>query len=95
VLSAGELHHRGLEHSNAGRHAAARTLFKRALTRAGAAGDAERAARVTISLAHVEAELGTVDQGLQVCRSVLDGVDQTPEVRGLALAQQGLLQMGG
>ncbi len=93
MLSAGELHHRGLDHSNAGRHAAARALFRRALNRAEATNDPDCAARITISLAHVEAELGTASQGLTVCRSVLDRPELATEVRGLALAQQGLLQM--
>ncbi len=93
MLSAEVLHRRGLEHSNAGRHAAARALFKKALTRAEAIADADRAARITISLAHVEAELGTAELGLTICGSVLDRPDLSTEVRGLALAQQGLLQM--
>ncbi len=90
MLSASELHRRGLRLSNAGRHAAARVTFRQALTRTD---DRERIARITVSLAHVEAELGTAERGLELCSRVLRSRSLPSEVRGLALGQLGLLQM--
>ena len=90
MLSAADLHERGLRQSNSGRHAAARVTFRRALDRAVTQEDI---ARISLSLAHVEAELGTSEQGLQLCQAVLETQGLSSEVRGLALGQLGLLQM--
>ncbi|TWP38981.1 CHAT domain-containing protein [Leekyejoonella antrihumi] len=90
MLSAVELHQRGLEASNAGRHATARKAFQQALSRAE---NNETRARIELSLAYTEAELGTIDDGLARCGRALDLPDVPDLVRGLIWSQLGLLHM--
>jgi tetratricopeptide (TPR) repeat protein len=90
VLSASDLHARGLEESNAGRHARARQLFRRALDRADVP---DVRAGVLLSLAHVEAERGSVADGLSLCDEALAETDLSPGLTGRITAQQGLLKM--
>jgi tetratricopeptide (TPR) repeat protein len=84
------LHARGLEESNAGRHARARQLFRRALDRADAP---DVRAGVLLSLAHVEAERGSVADGLSLCDEALAEADLSSGLTGRITAQQGLLRM--
>ncbi|MGH3471249.1 MAG: CHAT domain-containing protein [Nocardioidaceae bacterium] len=88
MLSAVELHRRGLEKCNAGRYDAARKLLLRAEI---ATAPGELRARIQVTLAHVEAELGTAERGLEICRTALDNPGLASEVRGLILSQTGLL----
>lgn len=90
MLTAAELHRRGLEASNAGRHAQARQLLTRALDR-DAAPDTR--ARTLLTLAHVESELGSRDIGLARCDQALDLPAVSESVRGLVYSQRGLLLM--
>ena len=90
MLSAEELHRRGLEHSNAGRFTSARALFRRALDRAR---EPDTIARVKLSLGYVEAELGSTDQGLALCREALAVPGLSRQVRGLAESQVALLHV--
>ena len=90
MLSASDLHARGLEESNAGRHARARQLFRRALDRADAP---DVRAGVLLSLAHVEAERGSVADGLALCEEALAETDLSSGLTGRITAQQGLLRM--
>lgn len=90
MLTASELHARGVVASNQGRHAQARTLLRRALDRAV---DDDTRARALLSLAHVESELGSRDQGLALCGEALRTAAASPEVRGLVHSQRGLLLM--
>ena len=90
MLSSAELHTRGLEASNAGRHALARRLLDRALERST---DAETTARILLSLAHVRSELGGRDEGLALCARALDIADLPAELTGLVQSQRGLLLM--
>ncbi|HET8599486.1 MAG TPA: CHAT domain-containing protein [Segeticoccus sp.] len=90
MLGAGELHRRGLESANAGRHRAARRDYLLALQRAT---DDETIARIELSLAYVESELGTAARGLELCHHALALPDIPDEVRGLVHGQLGMLQM--
>jgi tetratricopeptide (TPR) repeat protein len=90
MLSAEELHGRGLARSNAGRYASARQLFRRALARADVP---DTIARVKLSLGYVEAELGSTAQGLALCAEALTEPGLSRQVRGLVESQIALLQM--
>lgn len=90
MLSAEELHRRGLALSNAGRYTSARRQFTLALSRATLP---DTVARVTLSLAYVEAELGSTDAGLARCAEALAVAGIGQQVRGLVHSQIALLQM--
>jgi tetratricopeptide (TPR) repeat protein len=90
VLSAVELHQRGLAASNAGRFHHARSTFRRALDRAT---DGVARARITLSLAHTESELGRSVDGIELCLHALSIPELPTEVQGLIHAQLGLLYM--
>jgi tetratricopeptide (TPR) repeat protein len=90
VPSAAELHRQGLDQSNSGRYGTARRIFRRALARADTP-DLE--ARIRLSLAYVELELGSPDEGLTMCRSALALKGISSEVGGLVHSQLGLLQL--
>ncbi len=90
MLSAEELHRRGLELSHAGRYTSARLQFRRAMERAQAP---DTVARVRLSLAYVEAELGSTDQGLSLCAEALAVPGVSRQVRGLVESQVALLQL--
>ncbi len=90
MLSAEELHRRGLALSNAGRYTSARSLFRRGLERAERP---DTVARVKLSLAYVEAELGSTDDGLAMCADALRTPRIGRHVRGLVESQIALLKM--
>ncbi|HET7304569.1 MAG TPA: CHAT domain-containing protein [Segeticoccus sp.] len=90
MLSAGELHRRGLENANAGRHRSARRDYALALQRAD---DDETVAQVELSLAYVESELGTAERGLELCHHALGLEGISPRLQGLAWSQLGMLHM--
>lgn len=90
MLSAEELHRRGLARSNAGRYTAARSLFRQALERARVP---DTVAQIKLSLAFVEAELGSNAQGLALCAEALATAGLSRHVRGLVESQVGLIQM--
>jgi tetratricopeptide (TPR) repeat protein len=90
VLSAEELHRRGLACSNTGRYTSARLLYRRALQRAA---EPETVARIKLSLAYVEAELGSTDQGLALCAEALTEPGIGALVRGLIESQLALLHV--
>ncbi len=92
MLTAADLHSRGLEESNAGRHASGRRIFRQALERADV-HDADLLARIQLSLAHVEAELGSAAQGLEISIGALQAPGLSRQVRGLIHSQLGLLHM--
>jgi tetratricopeptide (TPR) repeat protein len=90
VLTAADLHQRGLLASNAGRHRRARGLFDAALERCD---DDETRARILLSLAHVASELGSRQEGLKLCDEAL-AVGAVPlDLVGLVQSQRGLLLM--
>jgi tetratricopeptide (TPR) repeat protein len=88
VLSASELHRRGLEHTNAGRNRQALRLFDQALDRDP---DDELAARILLSLAYVRFELGSTDQALDLCGQALQIAGISDQARGLVESQVGLI----
>ncbi len=90
MLSAVELHARGLRAANAGRHARAKADFERALARSP---DAEISARCLLSSAHIAAELGSQQEGLELCEAALGYAAQESSLAGLAHSQMGLLHM--
>lgn len=90
MLSAQELYERGRVLGNSGRHAAAKQLLTRAAPRAESR---ELRARIELSLAYTESELGTHTVGIQLCKSALAYDDITPLVRGLIWSQLGMLYM--
>jgi len=90
VLSAEELHQRGVVAINSGRVRAARKLLERAIER-DAGGDL--LARIEVSLAYVVSEIGDPERGRLLCRSALERPGLEPQTRGIAQSQQGLLEM--
>lgn len=90
MLTADELRERGLEASNAGRHAKARGLLTRALQRSD---DGVVTARVLTSLAHVESELGDRESGLALCDRALAIKGLPADVVGTIHSQRGLVLM--
>lgn len=91
MLSAGELHQRGVAATNAGRYAPAGRLLRRALERA--AGDPRLAAEVESSLAHLEAETGDTEAALGRCESILARDGLARATRGSVLSQRAMLLM--
>lgn len=90
MLSAEELHARGVEAINSGRIRTARTPLRTALTRT--ADDALLGA-IEASLAYVEAETGQRDEARRLCSSALDRAGLDAETRGSIHAQRALLSM--
>ncbi|MEZ5194418.1 MAG: CHAT domain-containing tetratricopeptide repeat protein [Nocardioides sp.] len=90
MLSAEELHRRGLTASAAGRFAEARRWLTRAHARAA---DPNLAAQIEVSLAYVNAETGQGDEGLRLCRQALSRPTISARTRGIARSQAGLLLM--
>ncbi len=90
MLTAADLHRRGLASSNAGRYTSARVLFRRALERAELP---DTIAQVKLSLAYVEAELGSTQQGLTLCAEALEVPGLSRQLRGLVESQIALLHM--
>jgi tetratricopeptide (TPR) repeat protein len=90
VATAEELHRRGVDALNRGRHAAARRHLEQA--RSGLpAGDLR--ARVEASLAYVLAETGDPGAALSLCREALAWRGLEPGTRGVLLRQIGLVEM--
>jgi CHAT domain len=90
MLSAEELYRRGLARTNAGRYSSARVLLRNALARAV---QPDTVARVKLSLAYVEAELGHADHGLSLCADALRTPGLSRQVRGLVESQVAGLYM--
>ena len=90
MLSAAELHRRALVEGEASRYGRARSLLLKALDRHPAD---EVQARIELSLAYVESERGSVDDGLHQCERALRHRELTDQFRALVRSQQGLLLM--
>lgn len=88
MLSASELHERGLAQSRQGRHAQARRTLSAALSRAE---DNATRAHIELSLAWAESELGTVQDGIALCNHALTLPDVPGPIVGLVWSQKGLL----
>jgi tetratricopeptide (TPR) repeat protein len=89
VLSAAELHARGVALINEGRVGAARAPLRRALDRTS---DPSLLGAVEASLAYVEAETGRRDEAARLCASAL-ARDLSDETLGTVLSQRALLSM--
>ncbi|MHC5796997.1 CHAT domain-containing protein [Lacisediminihabitans sp. FW035] len=90
MLSAAVLYERGVEHSNAGRHAAARAALDEALRRST---DAELTARITGTVAYLVSETGDPDRGIALCRSALDSPGLSRHTRAVLGSQIGLIEV--
>ena len=90
MLSAGVLYERGVEHSNAGRHAAARTALDEALRRSQ---DAELSARITGTIAYLVSETGDPDRGIALCLRGLETPGLSPHTRAVLGSQLGLIEL--
>ncbi|QIG45205.1 CHAT domain-containing protein [Nocardioides anomalus] len=90
MLSAQDLHARGVAAINGGRVRAARALLERALERAA---DEATTGAVEASLAYVVAETGDREAAERLCRSALARDGLTAETRGSLLSQHALLVM--
>lgn len=88
MLSATELHRRGVAEGKAGHYAEARRYLRTALERASSA---DLRAHVQATLAYVESETGHVDSGLRVCNAALEQPGVSRFVQGVIRSQQGLL----
>ncbi|RNI25312.1 CHAT domain-containing protein [Flexivirga caeni] len=89
MLSAEELHDRGLAASNSGRRALAVRLLDRAATRTG---DRLLLARIELSRAYVSYEQGDLATGLTLCEQALTRTDDAT-VLALAHSQLGVLHV--
>ncbi len=89
MLTASQLHDRGLGAANSGRFGAARRLLNTAAARDP---DTELRDRIDLSLAYVTAEQGDLETGLALCTRVLTRT-ASPQVAALAHSQLGLLHM--
>ncbi|AKU18537.1 hypothetical protein VV02_01405 [Luteipulveratus mongoliensis] len=82
------MHERGLTQSRAGRHAQARRTLSVALSRAN---DNATIAHIELSLAWAESELGTVQDGIDLCEHALQLTGVPDPIVGLIWSQKGLL----
>jgi tetratricopeptide (TPR) repeat protein len=90
VLTAQELHERGVAAINAGRLRPARRLLERAQERA--TGE-ELVGAIEASMAYVEAETGNRAEAMLLCERALTRPGLAPDVRGSIHSQHGLLLM--
>ena len=90
MLTAEELHERGVEAINSGRLGQARGQLERALERTS---DDNLTGMIEASLAYVEAETGNRDAAMQVCERALDRPGLPPQTRGALHSQHALLLM--
>jgi tetratricopeptide (TPR) repeat protein len=88
VLSAEELHRRGVVAMNAGRLALATRYMERAL---GRAKDSSLRARIEASLAYVATDKSDLMSALEQCQRALDFPDLSSYVRGVLLAQRAVI----
>jgi tetratricopeptide (TPR) repeat protein len=92
VLSAAELHQRGVAAINSGRVTTARNLLQRALARADRD---ELGGVIEASLAYVEAETGDRERAMALCDHGLSREGLSRETRGVIHSQRALLIMLG
>ncbi|MCW2765921.1 MAG: Tetratricopeptide 2 repeat protein, partial [Nocardioides sp.] len=90
MLSASELHQRGVAAINSGRVTTARGLLVRALARAD---QDELGGAIEASLAYVEAETGNREGAMALCDHGLSRPGLTPATRGVIHSQRALLIM--
>ena len=90
MLSAQELHARGVAAINGGRVRAARAPLRRALERST---DPATSGAIEASLAYVEAETGNRGAAMALCESALTREGLDAETRGTLLSQHALLVM--
>ncbi|MES2095115.1 MAG: CHAT domain-containing protein [Actinomycetota bacterium] len=90
MLSAAVLYARGVEHSNAGRHAAARAALDEALRRSR---DAELTARISGTIAYLLSETGDPDRGIMLCLSALQTEGLSRHTRAVLGSQLGLIEL--
>ena len=90
MLSAEELHARGVTAINGGRVRAARAPLEKALSRSR---DEATTGAIEASLAYVEAETGDRDAAMRLCETALTRPGLSAETRGSLLSQHALLVM--
>lgn len=90
MLSATVLYERGVEHSNAGRHAAARTALDEALRRSN---NAELTARIIGTTAYLVSETGDPDRGIALCLLALENPGLSRHTRAVLGSQLGLIEV--
>ncbi len=90
MLSATVLYERGVEHSNAGRHAPARAALDEALRRSS---DTELTARITGTIAYLVSETGDPDRGIALCLSALESPGLSSHTRAVLGSQLGLIEL--
>lgn len=91
TLTAEQLYRRGVDSSNASRHAAARRELETALARTN---DAELRARIVGTLANVISLRGEPERARLLCRAALDGDGISPHTAAVLHGQLGLLALG-
>lgn len=90
MLSAAVLYERGVEHSNAGRHASARAALDEALRRSS---DADLTARITGTIAYLVSETGDPGRGIALCLSALESPGLSSHTRAVLGSQLGLIEL--
>lgn len=88
MLTAEELHRRGVREMNAGRLGAAARLLHRATARTD---DPALQARISASLAYVELDASDLTTGLRIIEQALDFPDLDATVRGVLLCQRAVI----
>lgn len=90
MLTAAVLYERGVEHGNAGRHAAAKKVLDEALRRSA---DPELTARITGTIAYLTSETGDPESGIALCWSALETPGLTRHTRAILRSQLGLIEL--
>ena len=91
TLTAEQLYRRGVDSSNASRHAAARRELETALARTD---DAELRARIVGTLANLISLRGEPERARSLCWAALDGDGISPHTAAVLHGQLGLLALG-
>ena len=90
MLSATVLYQRGVDHGNAGRHAAARRALAVAASRSH---DPDLSAQIAGTVAYLESETGDSELGLELCRAAMEAPGISPHTRAILTSQLGLIAM--
>jgi tetratricopeptide (TPR) repeat protein len=90
MLTASVLYQRGVDHGNAGRHAAARRALAAAAARSD---DPDLSARIAGTVAYLESETGDSELGLELCRAAMETPGLSPHTRAILTSQLGLIAM--
>lgn len=90
MLTAAVLYQRGVDHGNAGRHAAARRALDEAADRSR---DPDLSAQIAGTLAYLDSETGDSEHGIDLCNAALATPGISAHTRAILTSQLGLIAM--